>query len=149
MSHLKVFGCTAYALVKTHSRKFDGKTEKYIFIGYSSESKAYKLYNPVSGKLTISRDVVFNEVASWDWGEVQAQQGISMDISSAPASSPARSPPHHPQAETLLQMKKRLQLLLNLEDQQESVSQIRNMRTITHPALLLYLLQILLAFMKL
>ena len=69
MSYLKVFGCTAYALVKIYSQKFDKKPEKYIFVGYSSESKAYKLYNPVSGKLTISRDVVFNEAASWDWGE--------------------------------------------------------------------------------
>ena len=90
MSHLRVFGCIAYALVKTYSRKFDEKFEKYIFVEYSSESKAYKLYNHVSGKLTISRDVVFNEAASWDWGEEQAQQGIPMDISSVPPPDPCK-----------------------------------------------------------
>ena len=31
VSHLKVFGCIAYALVKTYPRKFDEKYEKYIF----------------------------------------------------------------------------------------------------------------------
>jgi len=40
VSHLKVFGSVAYALVITSSRKFNEKFEKYIFVGYSSESKA-------------------------------------------------------------------------------------------------------------
>ena len=40
VSHLKFFGCVAYALVKTYSQKFNEKSEKYNFVGYSSESKA-------------------------------------------------------------------------------------------------------------
>ena len=42
-------------------RKFDNHIEKCIFIGYSKESKAYKLYNLLTKKLVISRDVAFNE----------------------------------------------------------------------------------------
>jgi len=57
VNHLRVFGCIAYGLFKIYSKKFDKKSKKYIFVGYSSESKAYKLYNPFSGKITISRDV--------------------------------------------------------------------------------------------
>jgi len=53
-------------LIKIYSRKFDEKYEKYIFVGYSSESKAYKLCNPFNGKVTISKDVVFYEAVSWD-----------------------------------------------------------------------------------
>ena len=34
VSHLKVFGCIAYALVKTHSHKLYEKSEKYIFVIY-------------------------------------------------------------------------------------------------------------------
>ena len=34
----------------------DDKREKYIFVGYDSSSKGYKLYNPNNGKI-ISRDV--------------------------------------------------------------------------------------------
>ncbi|GJW10024.1 retrovirus-related pol polyprotein from transposon TNT 1-94 [Tanacetum coccineum] len=36
-------------------------------ISPSSQSKACKLYDPLNGKVLISRDVVFNENASWDF----------------------------------------------------------------------------------
>lgn len=64
--HLKVFGCIAYALVNLRS-KLDEKSEKCIFIGYSPQSKAYRLYNPTNGKVIINRNVVFNEEAAWEW----------------------------------------------------------------------------------
>ena len=65
VSHLKVFGCIAYALVKSSRHKLENKSEKCVFLGYSLKSKAYRLYNPISGKIIISRDVLFNESASW------------------------------------------------------------------------------------
>src|SRR5262249_37062080 len=65
VSHLIVFGCIAYALINSHS-KLDEKFEKCIFIGYSLQSKAYHLYNPINGKMIISRDVMFNE-ANLKW----------------------------------------------------------------------------------
>ncbi|EOY09394.1 Uncharacterized protein TCM_024822 [Theobroma cacao] len=68
VSYLRVFGCIAYALVKSQTQhKLDEKSEKCIFLGYSSQSKAYRLYNSKNGKIIISRDVIFNEDASWDW----------------------------------------------------------------------------------
>ena len=36
---------------------------KCIFVGYSSESKGYRLYHPQSKRILISRDVVFVEDA--------------------------------------------------------------------------------------
>ncbi|XP_025674246.1 uncharacterized protein [Arachis hypogaea] len=66
--HFRVFGCIAYAHVPDQLRKkLDDKGEKCIFIGYSTDSKAYKLYNPVSKKVIISRDVTFDEKDIWDW----------------------------------------------------------------------------------
>ena len=57
--HFRVLGCVSYSLVASElRRKLDDKSEKCIFIGYSEESKAYRLYNPVSKKLIISRDVM-------------------------------------------------------------------------------------------
>ena len=41
---------------------------KYVFIGYDSSSKGYKLNNPNNGVIIISRDVKFNEEEAWDWG---------------------------------------------------------------------------------
>ncbi|KAK8913818.1 hypothetical protein KSP39_PZI024059 [Platanthera zijinensis] len=70
VSHLKVFGCVAYSHVPAKMRgKLDEKSEKCIFVGYSEQSKAYKLYNPVKKNTIISRDVVFDEKAKWDWSE--------------------------------------------------------------------------------
>ena len=57
VSHFKVFSCIAYGLVNSHS-KLDKNYEKCIFICYSSQSKVYCLYNPISGKVIISRDVI-------------------------------------------------------------------------------------------
>lgn len=37
------------------------KAATYTFVGYSQESKAYRLLNRESGKITISRDVIFVE----------------------------------------------------------------------------------------
>ena len=66
LSHLKVFGCIAYVHVPDELRtKLDPKAEKCIFIGYSLEPKGYKCYNPVTRQVRVSRDVVFDEMASW------------------------------------------------------------------------------------
>jgi len=37
------------------------------FLGYERGSKAYRLYNPASSKVVVSRDVVFDEAACWGW----------------------------------------------------------------------------------
>ena len=41
--------------------KLDDKAVKCIFVGYSAESKGYRLYHPQSKRILISRDVVFVE----------------------------------------------------------------------------------------
>ena len=43
----------------------DDKGVKCIFIGFSSESKAYRLYDPLHNKMILSRDVEFLENQSW------------------------------------------------------------------------------------
>ena len=45
--HFKIFGCIAYVHVPDQLRKkLDDKSEKCNFIGYNTDSKPYKLYNP-------------------------------------------------------------------------------------------------------
>jgi len=66
VTHVRVFGCVAYAHVPNELRKkLDDKGEKCIFVGYSDESKTYKLYNPSTKKVIISRDVHFIEEEAW------------------------------------------------------------------------------------
>ena len=62
LSHLRVFGCKSFAHVpKYERRKLDAKLIKCIFVGYCTDKKAYKLFDPKSHKLLVSRDVVFHE----------------------------------------------------------------------------------------
>jgi transposase InsO family protein len=72
VSHLRTFGCIAYAHIPFELRKkLDDKSEKCIFSGYSETSKAYGLYNPISTKLILGRDVKFLENQFWNDSENQ------------------------------------------------------------------------------
>ncbi|KAJ4724624.1 Retrovirus-related Pol polyprotein from transposon TNT 1-94 [Melia azedarach] len=66
---------TILNIAKTHVHvpderrtKLDDKSESFIFIGYDSSSKGYKLYNPNSKMIVISRDVIFDEEGEWNFG---------------------------------------------------------------------------------
>lgn len=59
LSHLRVFGSTAYVHNKTRKTKFDDKSFKSILVGY--EPNGYKLYNTENNQFFIARDIIFNE----------------------------------------------------------------------------------------
>lgn len=75
ISHLRVFGCFAYAHVPTKTRrKLDDKSVKCICMGYCEETKDYRLYNLETKRLIISHDVLFDEKEEWQWNhDVQKQ----------------------------------------------------------------------------
>ena len=80
VSHLRIFGCVAYALIDSQNhRKIDEKSIKCNFVGYCSNSKAYKLYNPTNGKVIISKNVVFDEEVGWIWHRIE--EGIQFNTS--------------------------------------------------------------------
>jgi hypothetical protein len=47
-----------------------------VFVGYEAGSKAYRFYNPVSRRVHVSCDAVFEEEQRWDWG---ADKGAGPD----------------------------------------------------------------------
>ena len=55
----------------------DDKAVKCIFVGYSAESKGYRLYHPQSKRILISRDVVFVEDVVQPLLSCTKQTGIS------------------------------------------------------------------------
>ncbi|MCO5607010.1 hypothetical protein L7F22_061201 [Adiantum nelumboides] len=60
--HFRVFWCSAFVHIPKEKRqKLDFKSKKLLFLGYSAESDAYRLYDPDTRTTTVSRDVVFDE----------------------------------------------------------------------------------------
>ena len=58
VSHLRTFGCVAH--VKTaepHLSKLADRSTKMVFIGYERGTKAYRVYDPHTKRLRVSRDV--------------------------------------------------------------------------------------------
>ena len=58
---MKVFGCSAFQFLEVGVKKLDSKAVKEIFVGYGRTHDSYYLYNPVTGKISHSRNVSFNE----------------------------------------------------------------------------------------
>ena len=62
VSHLRILCSVAFAHKPDElRRKLDKKSERCIFIGYSEQHKEYKLYNLITKKLVVCRDVMFIE----------------------------------------------------------------------------------------
>lgn len=62
LSMLKVFGCKAFMhITKAKRTKLDAKSKEFIFVGYCTESKAYRLCDPANLNIHKARDVVFFE----------------------------------------------------------------------------------------
>lgn len=80
ISYLRVFGCVVFTLISSHRhQKLNDKSEICMFIGCCPESKAYKLYNPITCKVIVDRDVVFHEGSQWNWeARFQGEQVISI-----------------------------------------------------------------------
>ena len=59
--------------------KLDDKAIKCIFLGYSAESKGYRLYEPSTRRVIVSRDVIFDETSSMPLRDckVQSTLGVS------------------------------------------------------------------------
>ena len=68
LQNLKTFGCLCFSYIPQVKRdKLDKKAEPRIFVGYSSVSKAYRIYLPQDNKVIVSRDIQFFELESENW----------------------------------------------------------------------------------
>jgi hypothetical protein len=60
--YFQVFGCKCYILNKgTRLSKFEKKYDECFLLGYSTTSKAYRVWNSASGTIEEVHDVEFDE----------------------------------------------------------------------------------------
>ncbi|KAM1636747.1 hypothetical protein ACFX2K_014783 [Malus domestica] len=80
IAHFKIFGCLCYVHISSELRqKLDAKSVKGIFVGYATCEKGYRVYDLFTKKLILSRDVVFDENAAWEWKKVSENYVIVLN----------------------------------------------------------------------
>lgn len=92
VSHLKIFGTPVMVHVpKQKRRKWSAKSVPMIFVGYDNDKKGFRCLNE-RNKLTVSRDVIFNEKPPMYYWKVNdmdqvSESGTECDTESDPNSS--------------------------------------------------------------
>ena len=73
IAHLKIFGSPCHVLIPSALRhKLEENSHKCIFVGYGLCEKGYRLFDPSTRKVILSRDVQFDENGSWKWENASA-----------------------------------------------------------------------------
>lgn len=88
VTDFKRFGCDVFVMNRKPGRsKLEPKSRKGIFVGYSQESKAYRIWIPEEKKIEVSRDVKFLEkseiqiIKSYeDFGPIESQSESSSSL---------------------------------------------------------------------
>ena len=75
ISHIRVFGCVGYAKIEgVHLKKLDDRSRMLVHLGTEPGSKAYRLFDPNTRRIIVSRDVVFDEERSWNWNKEETEK---------------------------------------------------------------------------
>ncbi|KAG8173265.1 hypothetical protein JTE90_010175 [Oedothorax gibbosus] len=76
ISHFRVFGteCMVHVPIQKR-RKWDKKSNKGFFVGYSGEKDGYRIYMKEKDQVILSRDVIFREELAAPDGEVSKPSG--------------------------------------------------------------------------
>lgn len=70
LEHLRVSVCVGHIKIpSTHTMKLDYRSKLMIHLEVGEGCKAYRMYDPSTGKVHVSRDVHFEEQRRWEWGE--------------------------------------------------------------------------------
>ncbi|KAL8157792.1 hypothetical protein AgCh_002484 [Apium graveolens] len=68
LGHIRVFGCVAHMKVQSgHVSKLEDKSKMAVYLGREPGTKASRLFDPLSGRISVSRDVVYEENRAWAW----------------------------------------------------------------------------------
>ena len=82
LSHIRTFGCRVFYLNREPGKgKFDQHGQEGIFLGYSQESKGFRIWSPEKKKALLSREVKFIEEGKDNFkGNLDAPSKIKTEI---------------------------------------------------------------------
>jgi hypothetical protein len=63
VAHLRTFGYLTFTKDLTQLKKLDDRSHPRVFIGYADGTKAYRVLDPATQRVRVSRDVIFDESA--------------------------------------------------------------------------------------
>ncbi|KAJ3489721.1 hypothetical protein NLI96_g1948 [Meripilus lineatus] len=94
LSHLRVWGCTAYVHVQKDKRSssLGSHMEKCVFIGYPPGYKGWKFYNPTTRKSVISERAEFDERYYPGLKQFSTPSSLLLLEPSTPATATSHSP---------------------------------------------------------
>lgn len=68
VEHLRVFGCVGHMRVsKSYLKKLEDRSMKVVHLVVERRTKAYRVLDPDTGLIYVSRNVCFEENKSWPW----------------------------------------------------------------------------------
>ena len=79
VNHLRTFGSLVHVQVMENVGKLEDRSQEMIFVGYEQGSKAYRCRDPATRKLSISRDVIFEELKSLNFSVDNPGNSISYE----------------------------------------------------------------------
>ena len=74
IDHLRVFGSVVHVKTAKKVSKLEDKSSVMILIGHELGTKAYRCLDPKNFKVTIGKDVIFEESQSWDFSQQRGQR---------------------------------------------------------------------------
>jgi len=60
-SFLRMFECKCFPTILSTQQKLEPRSKQCVFIGYASNYKVYRCLDPITGRVYISRHVLFHE----------------------------------------------------------------------------------------
>ncbi|KAL8137688.1 hypothetical protein V2J09_003689 [Rumex salicifolius] len=64
-------------LLARKKTKLEDKSVKCVLLGYSSDSKTFRIYDPIMKKIHISRDVIFEDDKTLDWASKSTTEQVA------------------------------------------------------------------------
>ncbi|KAJ9561167.1 hypothetical protein OSB04_006327 [Centaurea solstitialis] len=92
IDYFRVFGCKCYVLNDLdYLGKFDPKSDESIFIGYSHNSKTYRVFNKRTRTILESSNVDFSETETYSNACLSNPNALLPELSTAPPSTDSAS----------------------------------------------------------